>query len=291
MSASNKELEGKLSAEEYFHQGELDLALAAAAEQVKQAPDDDGNRILFVELLCISGEFERADSQLNALMTLKPDLGLAVATWRQVVHAAQIRADVFALKAKPELIEEPTPSITVALDLLVALGEKDDKRVSELTEKIDSDNNSHQFSMNDQAPLILRDLDDVTANIFEVLGTNGKYFWVDLAQIVEIELLKPERILDVLWRKANIVLTNGTEGEVYIPAIYPTLDDHAAALGRKTEWQEVAGLYRGVGLRSWLLGDEELSINDHQAISLKNNAHIEDDSRNINGTANKTVQN
>lgn len=279
MSSSSEKLAGKLSAEEYFQQGELDLALAAAADQVKRAPDDEGNRILFVELLCISGEFERADSQLNALMTLKPDLGLAVATWRQLVHAAQIRADVFALKAKPELIDEPTASITVALDLLVALGEKDDKRVTQLTEKIDSNNEYNQFSMDGQAPLILRDLDDITANIFEVLGTNGKYFWVDLAQIVEIELLKPERILDVLWRKANIVLTNGTEGEVYIPAIYPTLDDHAAALGRKTEWQEITGLYRGIGLRSWLLGDDELSINDHQSIVLKNNAHAMSDDK------------
>jgi len=274
MSISSKKLKGKLSAEEYFQQGELGLALAAAAEQVKQSPDDEGNRILFVELLCISGEFERADSQLNALMTLKPDLGLAVATWRQVVHAAQIRADVFALKAKPELIEEPTASITVALDLLVALGEKDEKRVSDLTVEIDSHNKENRFFMNNQSPLILRDLDDVTANIFEVLGTNGKYFWIDLAQIVEVELLKPERILDVLWRKANIILTNGTEGEVYIPAIYPTLDDDAAALGRKTEWKETAGLYRGVGLRSWLLGDDELSINDQQSVSLKNSTHI-----------------
>lgn len=269
----------KLSAEEYFQQGNLEFALAAAAEQVKQSPDDEGLRILFVELLCISGEFERADSQLNALMTLKPDLGLAVATWRQVVHAAQVRADVFSLKAKPELIEEASPSIKTALDLLVALGEKDEKRVAELSDTIDTLAKDNLFSINNEAPAILRDLDDVTANIFEVLGTNGKYFWVDFSQIVEIELQKPERVLDVLWRKANIVLTNGTEGEVYIPAVYPTLGDDAAALGRKTEWQESYGLYRGIGLRAWLAGDEELSINDQASLLLKNSAHTVSESK------------
>lgn len=263
-------MEDKLSAEEYFQQGQLDLAISAAAEGVKIKPEDEGNRILFIELLCIKGEFERADSQLNTLMTLKPDLSLSLATWRQLVHAAQTRCDVFALKAKPELIDKPTRSIEVAMDLLLALSENDKEKVAELYPEIDKEKTDNQFSTENGKNLLLRDCDDVTANMFEVLGANGKYFWVDFSQIVELELLKPQRILDVLWRKANIVLTNGTEGEVYIPAVYPTLGDDAAALGRKTDWLDTLGVYRGIGLRSWLLGDDELSINDHDTLTLKN---------------------
>lgn len=270
----SNQTEKTISAEELYQQGKLELALAAAAEGVKQNPNDESSRTLFVELLCANNEFERADSQLTALMTLKPDLGLAVATWRQLIHAAQRRVDVFSLKAKPELIDEATPSITLALDLLLAIDENDDARVSQLAEDIDTVSQGNQFLSENGEPLLLRDLDDVTANILEVMGTNGKYFWVDFSQVVEVELLPPERILEVLWRKAKILLTNGTEGEVYIPAIYPSLDDAAAALGRKTEWQECGAIFRGVGLRTWLYGDDELSINERKTILLKNSAHV-----------------
>ncbi|MGH1485299.1 MAG: type VI secretion system accessory protein TagJ [Cellvibrionaceae bacterium] len=264
-----------LSAEEYFQQGKLDLAMSAAAEQVRDNPDDEQVRTFFVELLCVKGEYERADAQLNALMTLKPDLALAVATWRQLIHAAQIRSDVYQLKAKPEVIDTPTDSIKNALDILVALDEKDEDRISQLVENIDDDKKVSQFLVNNDGPALLRDLDDITANIFELLGTNGKYFWVDFSQVVEIEFSKPTRILDVLWRKANIVLTNGTEGEVYLPTTYPMLSDDDAALGKKTEWQQSFSLYQGIGLKTWLYGDNELTINEID--SLKNMAHSTDD--------------
>ncbi len=260
-----------LSAEEYFQQGNLELALSAAADQVKKAPNDEQARTFFVELLCVKGDFERADSQLTALMTLKPDLALAVATWRQLIHAAQVREDVYSLKAKPDVIEEPTSSIKIALEILVALNEKDEERLASLVASIDESQQANQYWVNDGPAMMLRDLDDVTANIFEVLGTNGKYFWVDFSQVVEIELIKPTRILEVLWRKANIVLTNGTEGEVYIPSIYPKAGTEAAALGRETDWVETCSLYQGMGLRTWLLGDDELAIND--VVSLKSVAN------------------
>ena len=265
-----------LSAEEYFQQGQLDLAVSAAAEQVKKSPSDEQARTLFVELLCVQGDFERADTQLNALMTLKPDVALAAATWRQLIHAAQVRADVYQLKAKPEVIAEPTPGIKNALDILVALDEQDEQRLSTLVSAIDSEQPAQEFFINGNKPALLRDLDDITANIFEVLGTNGKYFWVDFSQIVEMTIDKPSRILDMLWRKANILLTNGTEGEVYIPAMYPLVDSDAAALGRKTEWQQCFSLYRGLGLRTWLYGEGEITINEIESIKNKASATVPD---------------
>jgi len=211
-------------------------------------------------------------------MSIKPDLGLALATWRQLVHAAQVRQDVFQLKAKPELIEEATPFITLSLDMILALHENDVDRINTCTEAINSQTNLSQFLVNDDNANFLRDLDDTTAYLFEVLGTNGKYFWIDFSQVVELEIFKPERLLDVLWRKANIVLTNGTEGEVYLPAIYPTIDDELTAFGRKTEWQTKGSAYRGVGLRTWLLGESDISINDQPSWVFKNNAYVSDTS-------------
>jgi len=267
-----------LSIEEYIQQGKLNLAVQAAADAVKHQPADEFTRVLYIELLCINSDFEKADQQLSSLMSIKPDLGLALATWRQLVHAAQVRQDVFQLKAKPELIEEATPFITLSLDMILALHENDVDRINTCTEAINSQTNLSQFLVNDDNAKFLRDLDDTTAYLFEVLGTNGKYFWIDFSQVVELEIFKPERLLDVLWRKANIVLTNGTEGEVYLPAIYPTIDDELTAFGRKTEWQTKGSAYRGVGLRTWLLGESDISINDQPSWVFKNNAYASDTS-------------
>jgi type VI secretion system protein ImpE len=262
-----------LSAEEYFQQGQLDSAISAAAEQVKNNPNDEHVRTLFVELLCVKGEFERADSQLHALMTLKPDLALNLAVWRQLIHAAQKRLDVYQLKAKPDMIDEPTKAIKRALDMLLALQEKDADKISSLLKETEINKDDNKFLVNGDDAKNIRDLDDVTANFLEVLGTNGKYFWVDFSQVVEVELSKPTRILELLWRKATIVLTNGTEGEVYLPAIYPKTDDDSAALGKKTEWHNEFSLYQGIGLKTWLFGDLDLTIDEIS--SFKNKAHID----------------
>jgi len=265
-----------LKTEELLKKGQLLLAVKSAAELVQQKPSDEHARVLYVELLCVNGEFEKADQQLTTLMSLNPDLGFAMATWRQLVHAAQIRQDVFELKAKPELIEPATPSITHALDLLLAMSENDTPKIEQCLESINQQAALNQYSINQNPPEAIRDLDDTMANIFEVLGTNGKYFWIDFSQVVELEVFKPERILEVLWRKANIVLTNGTEGEVYLPANYPIKGDELASLGRETQWHEVGSAYCGIGLRSWLVGDNEVSINADEGLVLKNLAHSDE---------------
>lgn len=258
---------------ELFCSGDLKEALFQALEQVKLQPEDEFSRVQLVELLCVNGEYERADNQLNTLMTLKPELSLTLAIWRQLIFSAQMREDVFALKAKPELIGEPTESIANALEMLIAIKDKDSARVATLLEESNTAADKNVFILNDQKSAIIRDLDDVTANLLEVMGTNGKYFWIDFSQIVEVKIDKPTRIIELLWRKAKLISTSGSEGEVYIPAIYPVKDDEAAALGRKTEWLEQNGLYRGIGLRAWLFGDDELSINEYGAINLKNTIH------------------
>ncbi|MBX2807118.1 MAG: hypothetical protein KTR20_00670 [Cellvibrionaceae bacterium] len=254
-------------AEAYYQQGALALAIKAAADTVKQNPADEFQRIFFVELLCVSGDYERADAQLHSLMTLKPDLTLELATWRQLIHAAQMRKDVFDLKAKPELIDTPTEAITLALDTLIALHENDDDRLAALLEKTNAISEKNSYQINGSLTQGLRDLDDTTANLLEVLATNGKYFWIDYSQVVELNIEKPTRVHNVLWRKASIVLTNGTEGEVYLPSTYIGSCDDESRLGKKTQWQATAGIYQGAGLKIWLCGDDELTLDEIDSLA------------------------
>jgi len=254
---------------EYYQEGNLTAAIEAIADEIRNEPNNANKRAFLVELLCFQGDFERADKQLNTLVTLETQAALMVGTWRQLIRAAQLRQDVYDSGCIPDVIEVPTPAIENALALSVAL--RDDKAtdITALIAGIDEKAVAAQYRINDNNVQDWRDLDDMNASILEVLASNGKYFWVDFSQVVELQFSAPERPLDLLWRKANITLTNGTEGEVFIPAMYPLAEDSddATKLGRKTQWVEHNGLVRGQGLRTWLVGDEALSIMEFETMS------------------------
>lgn len=59
--------------QQHLSQGELTLAKEALIQQIKQAPKDATIRSQFIELLCILGEFERADEQLMQSIKLFPE--------------------------------------------------------------------------------------------------------------------------------------------------------------------------------------------------------------------------
>jgi type VI secretion system protein ImpE len=109
----------------------------------------------------------------------------------------------------------------------------------------------------------MRDADDLLAASFEVLTTTGKYFWVPFERVQSVEFHAPRRPRDLLWRRASMSVAEGPDGDVYIPAIYapPEGADESLLLGRSTDWVgPESGPVRGLGLRTFLLGEEAATI-------------------------------
>lgn len=249
------------TAKKEFSLGNIQAALEAIVNEVKAEPSNASKRAFFVELLCISGQYERADKQLNTLVTLEPQSAITVGTWRQLIRAAQARNDVYEKNTVPEVIEQPTPSIRCALDLLLAIKSDDEAQAKTALALMEAVKGESSFSVNGQQVDAFRDLDDVNAYVLELLGTNGKYFWIDYQQIESIELSELTRPLDTIWRRVTITLTNGSVGEAFVPAIYPSVAEHETTrTGRETVWHETCGVMRGEGLRTWLVGDEALNL-------------------------------
>jgi type VI secretion system protein ImpE len=109
-----------------------------------------------------------------------------------------------------------------------------------------------------------RDLDDLTAPVLEVITANGNYYWVPLEAVELLEFHKPERARDLYWRPAHLIVKDGPDGVVYVPALYfgsHAATDDAVKLGRRTDW--LGGEtepYRGLGLREFLVGDASKTI-------------------------------
>ena len=109
-----------------------------------------------------------------------------------------------------------------------------------------------------------RDLDDLLAPVLEVITANGNYYWVPTETVELLEFHKPERMRDLYWRPAHLIVADGPDGIVYIPCLYPgshAAADEAVKLGRRTDWSGGdTAPYRGLGLREYLVGDSAKSI-------------------------------
>lgn len=255
------------SAQDHYRNGDLGAAVSALSEELRAAPGHVGKRAFLTELLCALGDFERADRQLEAMLALDPDTLLTVATWRQLLRAAQARREVFSAGRAPEVADTPTDRIKTLLTINLAIREGRLAEAAAAAQALEAARRPCPAVVDGQQVEDVRDLDDLCAGILEVLASNGKYFWVDLEQVASLRLEPPRRPLDLLWRKARLVLRNGSDSEVFIPAIYPTVtDDPAALLGRRTDWLDDGGLVRGTGLRTWLIGDHARPLTELDSI-------------------------
>ncbi|MFI5025099.1 MAG: type VI secretion system accessory protein TagJ, partial [Alphaproteobacteria bacterium] len=122
----------------------------------------------------------------------------------------------------------------------------------------------------------MRDIDDLTSSFFEVLTSTGKYYWIPMARVELVEFFAPERPRDLLWRRAHMVVSGGPDGEVFLPAIYSAAGEPLAdsfRLGRATEWLGgEAAPVRGIGQRSFLIGEDSVPIMDIKTLEFAGTA-------------------
>ena len=86
------------SATELLKGGQLLEAVKQATQEVKAKPTDVSARTLLFELLCFSGELDRAEKQLEVLGQQSPAAELGVQVYRNNLQAERDRRKLFGLK-------------------------------------------------------------------------------------------------------------------------------------------------------------------------------------------------
>lgn len=247
-----------------YRAGRLGEAVAAAGAAVRKAPADLGARVMLAEMLVFAGNLERADVILDAAAQVDAGAAVVVAEFRQLLRAETARRQLYRDGRLPEFLGEPTGAQRSLLQALVALREGDVAAAAR-----------HAVAAEEQRPPLpgragdrrfddFRDADDLCGGNLEVLTTTGKYFWIPAERVASIEFHAPRRPRDLCWRRASMSVTDGPDGEVYIPVTYAAEGAGLAdefRLGRATDWRELAeGLVRGVGQRVFLAGEEAAGI-------------------------------
>lgn len=243
-----------------FKEGKLDEAIEAMNAEVRTHPADPDRRSFLADLLCIVGNFERADVQLDAVAKVLPGAVPTCALVRQLIRAEQWRQQCFGEGRVPEFLAVPDEALQLHLRALIATREGDLAAAAQCLASAEAMRSPLRGVCNGQRFDDFRDCDDATASFFEVLTSTGKYFWIPMSRVVRMELRPLERARDLLWRRVAMEVREGPEGDVYLPAIYaPAPQNRAAQLGRTTEWSETEPV-RGVGLRTFLVGEETLTL-------------------------------
>jgi type VI secretion system protein ImpE len=253
-----------VDAHDLFHAGKLREAVAAAADDVRQKPADAGRRLLLAELLCFSGELERADSHLDALSHTEAEVATAVMSFRQLIRAEKSRQEFFDAGRVPTFVGRPEGETRLLLEASVRYREGAAGEAAELLAQAEAQRPTVSGVCDGQPFRGFRDLDDLTSCVLEVLTVNGDYYWVPVARVDSIEFQPPSRPRDLLWRRAHVVVRGGPEGDVFLPVLYPGAAreaDDQARLGRLTDWNGSQGEpVRGVGQRIFLVGGQDRPI-------------------------------
>lgn len=250
--------------------GSLNETLARVESQIKAAPADADLRAAFVQLLCLAGNWTRAQTQLKSWAALKPQAQPTVTLLDQAIRGELQRAAVFAGEGQPRL---PGAAYGWAESLFAALqadiqGEQTQAQAlrQAALDAAALNPGSALEQGSEQAQLFdwLIDGDARLGPICELL-VNGSYFWVPFSAIAEMRFQAPASVTDLVWRHTLVRLVDGSEQVCQVPVRYPfaaDADDNLR-LARLTDWQPLDDAqqhYIGQGQKIWL--------NDSAAFSL-----------------------
>ncbi len=224
-----------MTSRELFQAGKLQEAIEALGGELRDNPGDARRRSFLFELLCFSGNWDRAAKQLDVLAGDNHKAEMGALLFRAALHGERTRHETFEKKDYPAASagegEDPTGTI---------------------------DGRPFTYMM---------DADPRIGPRLEVHAA-GAYLWIPLEHVESIEFQKPAKLRDLIWRTA-LVRTGpafkATElGEVLVPALCPFSFKHPndlVKLGRATEWEEQAdGTAIPFGQKMFVVDGEDVPI-------------------------------
>jgi len=252
-----------MTATELFKAGKLQAATDAQIQEVKAHPADPSRRLFLFELAAFSGDLERARRQITAVQYGEPDRDTAVAMYAKLLDSEEKRRRLFRDGLVPRFFKAPPDHVRLRLEAVNRLRENNHAEAAALLTKANEGADQLEGQLNGKAFKGLRDADDLFGTVLEVLA-HGEYFWVPLEQVASVVMNPPKFPRDLLWAPARLLMDEGEQGEVYIPALYPNSHEHpdeGVKLGRANDWKQVSGgPVVGIGMRTYLVGDDGMSL-------------------------------
>jgi type VI secretion system protein ImpE len=223
-----------MTSRQLFDAGKLQAAIEALGVELRDNPADAQRRTFLFELLCFTGNFDRAEKQLDVLSSSGPEAGMGALVYRSALHAERLRAEMFRNKTFP-------------LDAAPA--------------------NEFSGTLNGKPFSSLEDGDPRIGARLEVFAA-GQYSWIPWMHVARLKIEPPKRLRDLLWTPAVLTTTQdfrGEElGEILLPALAPLSfgsTDDEIRLGRATDWVDLPeGGFAPLGQKMLLVDGEPFPL-------------------------------
>ena len=184
--------------------------------------------------------------------------------YRSALDAEVRRRAVFAGTEQPKVLAAAPDHVRQRLEALPYLARGEHAEARTPARRGQCGRPSLTGTLNGKPFEGLYDADERFGTVLEVFGTGGVYTWVPLEQVESITMNPPQAPRDVIWRPANVTLTDGVSGDVLIPGLYPDTHLHSddeIRLGRGTEWLGGEGeVTRGAGGKMLLTAAGAVSL-------------------------------
>jgi type VI secretion system protein ImpE len=220
-------------AKDLFAAGKVTEAISALGTWLRDNPADVSQRTFLFELLCVAGQYDRAEKQLSVLSQGSKEAQLGATMYYAALHAERERNELFRTQAFP---------------------------ATQASDQLSGTLNGKRFSS-------FRDADPDLGARMEVYAA-GAYLWIPFRHITSIAMGPPKHLRDTIWPSAMVQTGpsfKGMElGQVIVPGVYPFSwkdEDESVWLGRSTVWgADDEGHEYPVGQKIFLVDGEEFPL-------------------------------
>jgi type VI secretion system protein ImpE len=252
--------------------GDLKGAVEAALAVVKSNPTNVQARTFLFELSCFSGDWDRAEKQLEVIGHQDAAAAIGTLMYRQNFHNERNRLRLFADGLSPEFVTAKSPQIDVLLNAINRQREGSMLEVRTLLDKVEEERPAFPCKVNGTNYSDFRDYNDLTMCVFEVF-IKDSYVWLPFEQIRSVKFVKPKTLRDLYWIQGEVEMMSGTAGEMFFPALYAgsaQSENDAVRLGRMTDWRDAGEeVFVGEGLRQFWMDGNDRSILDIESIEFE----------------------
>jgi type VI secretion system protein ImpE len=248
-------------------EGNLDAALSQAKAAVRGDPGDVESRARLFQLFCLSGEWDRAEAQLDALMTSGPAEAPIWKQYKMLLRLENQRRETYRTGEVPAIVGDPQDwmaafgkAFTLHQTGDVAGGQALREQAMEGVPATAGRVGNAEFDW-------IMDGDSRLGPMLEAfLPTEADYCWVPFSLLGSLAVEKPTQVNHFVWVPAHFTWKNGTLLHGFVPTRYigsETTGEPAHALARGTDWVDRGGgVFEGRGQRVLLTADDDFPLLD-----------------------------
>jgi type VI secretion system protein ImpE len=262
---------GPLDARETLRSGDVQGALDILKQEVRRAPGDARLRTFLFQLFCVTGEWERALTQLAVAAELDPMAAEMAQAYQAAIRCELLREKVFRGERSPTVLGDPGPWLPLLIEAtrLLAAGQADE--AARLRDAAFEAAPETAGTMDEAAFTWIADADPRLGPVLEAF-VNGSYMWIPFIHVRALQLDPPADLRDQVWMPARFIWSNDGEAVGFIPTRYPgsvAAGDPQLALSRRTDWYEAGADWSlPLGQRMLVTDTAETALMDIRRLSI-----------------------